>query len=345
MTSPTQQTKSEHVYSLIKERGPILPVDIVKEIGGNTILTGALISDLVRRGKVSVTKNIRVGSSPLYYVPGQEERLEKYLHLLSESERRAVEILKKNGVVFEHEVPQLYRIGLMNATDFSIPLNIKYKEKEYHAFKWSLLDSETAKQLIQNKLEEKAGKASDSPVFETESIEEPSSVTHPQETHTSEDTGPEQQEMVQKNVYSDTTEEAVQQSQSSVPEGEQLSISLNALEEDMKDDELLRSFYGLSQEKGFKFQSYEIIRKNREINANIRFYSPFGQLHFFAKALDKKRISPQDMYALYAEAQIRKLPALFITGGELTSQAQKLVDKELTTIKVYMTEELNKSKQ
>ncbi len=331
MTPEGEPTKSEQVYSIIQEHGPILPVDIVKKIGGNTILTGALISDLVRKGKVKVTKNIRVGSSPLYYVSGQEERLETFLHLLSESERRAVEILKKNGVIFENEIPELYRIGLMNASDFSIPLNIKYKDTEYHAFKWFLLDAESTKTLIQNKLEETAGKDNGSPVLEDQDIEENQTRYEPEqpvsENVTTGPTGDTQET---------TSNETTETNASTQPhESEQLSISLNALQEDIKNDNLLNSLYGLSQTMGFKLRTYDIVRKNREVNAIIRFSSPFGTLTYFAKALDKKRISPSDLYSLFAEAQIKKLPALLITGGELQTQAQKLVDKELTTIKVY----------
>lgn len=335
MTPEGEPTKSEQVFSIIQEHGPILPVDIVKKIGGNTILTGALISDLVRKDKVKVTKNIRVGSSPLYYVSGQEEKLEKYLHLLSESERRAVDILKKNGVIFENEVPELYRIGLMNASDFSIPLNIKYKDTEYHAFKWFLLDAESTKSLIQKKLEEKAGKDNESPVLKDQDIEENQTRYEPEQP-LSEDVTSESDENTQQ--AEETKKETPQKTDTNTPhESEQLSISHNALQEDIKNDSLLNVVYELSKSIGFKLRMYDIIRKNREVNAIIRFSSPFGTLTYFAKALDKKRISPSDLYALFAEAQIKKLPALLITGGELQSQAQKLVDQELTMIKVYTT--------
>ena len=77
-----QLTKSEQVLEVIKGRGPLFPADIVKQIGSDTILIGALLSDLVSRKKVILTKNLRVGNSPIYYLEGQESQLINFFNYL-----------------------------------------------------------------------------------------------------------------------------------------------------------------------------------------------------------------------------------------------------------------------
>ena len=75
----------DKILVLVKQKGPLLPVQLVKEIPGlNTIFAGAILSELYASKKVFIS-HIKVGGSPLYYVQGQEEKLQNYTQYLHET--------------------------------------------------------------------------------------------------------------------------------------------------------------------------------------------------------------------------------------------------------------------
>jgi len=64
------------IIAFIKENGPTLPVQIVSKIGGDSFIANAYLSELVEK-KDLLQSEERVGSVPLYYLPGQEELMVK----------------------------------------------------------------------------------------------------------------------------------------------------------------------------------------------------------------------------------------------------------------------------
>jgi len=57
--------------------GPTLPAKVAKAINQPLLIASAALSDLSSQGKVKIS-NLKVGGSPLYYLPGQEEELMKF---------------------------------------------------------------------------------------------------------------------------------------------------------------------------------------------------------------------------------------------------------------------------
>ena len=43
------------VLSIVREKGPVLPRDIVKELGGDTFFTGAILSQLVDKKEIKIS--------------------------------------------------------------------------------------------------------------------------------------------------------------------------------------------------------------------------------------------------------------------------------------------------
>ena len=82
----------DQVIRIVATKGPIIPIQIVKEIGGNTMFAGAILSQLSEKKRVFVS-SIKVGGSPLYYIKGQESRLQDYVKYLNEKDRKTFEKL------------------------------------------------------------------------------------------------------------------------------------------------------------------------------------------------------------------------------------------------------------
>ena len=64
----------DKVISFIRVNGPVLPIQISKQFGGNLFFAGAILSELVGRQKIRIS-SAKVGGSPVYYVDGQEYKL------------------------------------------------------------------------------------------------------------------------------------------------------------------------------------------------------------------------------------------------------------------------------
>jgi len=54
-----------------------------------------------------------------------------------------------------------------------------------------------------------------------------------------------------------------------------------------------------------------------------------GDLSFFCKAKIKKAVNDADLSAAVIQGQLKKLPTLFLTTGELTKKAKGLMETEL----------------
>jgi len=96
-----------------------------------------------------------------------------------------------------------------------------------------------------------------------------------------------------------------------------------------KEDEFLASLSKFFEKNNIKVAASEIIRKNAEIDLVVEIPSVVGSLQYYCKAKNKKRISDSDLSSAYVKGQLRKLPVLFISTGELSDKAEELLSKEL----------------
>ena len=77
--------------------------------------------------------------------------------------------------------------------------------------------------------------------------------------------------------------------------------------------------------RDISIQEQKIIRKNAEINLLIKVPSVVGKLTYFCKAKKKAKCDEGDISSAYMEAQIKKLPLLFIYTHDLTKKAQEML--------------------
>ena len=64
----------ERILELIKQNGPMLPVEISSKIGVDSFMAKAYLAELVEEGKISQSKE-KLAESPMYYMPGQERQV------------------------------------------------------------------------------------------------------------------------------------------------------------------------------------------------------------------------------------------------------------------------------
>ena len=67
---------------------------------------------------------MKVGGSPLYFIPGQEPRLENFSQHLKSKEKDAFNLLKKKKFLKDKEQEPAIRVAMRSIRDFAIPFRI-----------------------------------------------------------------------------------------------------------------------------------------------------------------------------------------------------------------------------
>jgi hypothetical protein len=115
------ETKEIHqkIISILKERGPSLPIQIAKETEMSSLFISAFLSELTNEKRIKVS-NLKVGGSPLYYLEGQEEKLEQFYKYLHPKEAEAFLLLKEKKVLKDSDQEPAIRVALRSIRDFAV---------------------------------------------------------------------------------------------------------------------------------------------------------------------------------------------------------------------------------
>lgn len=290
------QDKSVDALNYVKMNGPSLPVKISKVIQTNILMASAVLSELVSSKKVKLTHE-NIGGSPLYYVDGQESKLQ---HMLGErftgKKKDAYDLIKQKQVLQESKLEPAIRVALKEIKDFAVPLDVKFNNETHRFWKWYLIPENETKNLIENLITGKPKEIKEESKLEPkQEIKIKPPEIKPQKIEIKQETLAEPQEEIK-------------------PE-EKIGFYKN-----------VDSFFN---ENKVNIIKEEIIKRDREFNFIIEIPSNLGNLKYFVKVRNKKKISDADLSLAYSQAQMQQLPLLFLTNGEITKTAKKHLDTNL----------------
>ena len=109
----------ERIIRFLRVRGPSIPVYIAKEINQSILFTSAFLSELLSEKRVLISY-LRVGSSPVYFLPGQEHRLENFSQYLKNKEKDAFLLLKEKIFLEDSKQEPAIRVALRAIKDFAV---------------------------------------------------------------------------------------------------------------------------------------------------------------------------------------------------------------------------------
>ncbi|MFH1801681.1 MAG: hypothetical protein ABH804_02500 [archaeon] len=112
----------EKIIQTINIKGPSLPVHLASACGQSILFTSAFLSELFSEKKIKIS-NLRVGSSPIYFLPGQEPMLENFSQYLKSREKEAYLLLKGKKSLKDEEQEPAIRVALRAIRDFAIPFD------------------------------------------------------------------------------------------------------------------------------------------------------------------------------------------------------------------------------
>lgn len=139
------------ILSLLKIRGPSLPVHLSKQVQISLIFTGAFLSEMAREKSIKIS-NMKVGGSPLYYLSGQENMLERFYTYLPDKEKQSFLLLKQNKILKDDEQEPAIRFALRQIKDFALPFS---KDNELFWRFYSVTEQEVREILKEEKVVEK----------------------------------------------------------------------------------------------------------------------------------------------------------------------------------------------
>ncbi len=314
--------KKDQVLAFVKQNGPVLPIQISKNLELNMIFSGAILAELVSNKLLKLTK-AKIGSSPLYYAPGQESKLGKLRDHLSQRPKQAYDLIKENRILRDNACEPWQRVALRDIKDFAIPLRVNLKGIDEIFWKWHLVQNEEAKETILKILKEELPKESsleEKPSSKEETSTEPSKPEKIQE--------PSKEKSKQEPIEEDVVkEEPPKKTKREVKEEKQTPLTKpDKLENQGEFYETIMDF--ISQNR-MNLHEQKVIRKNREANFIVTIPSAVGNLSYFVKAKNKKKINEGELLLAFNEAMHLKLPLVFLTTGEMTKKADKYVKENI----------------
>lgn len=321
---------SSVVLELIKSKGPVIPINISKQVQQDLLFTSAMLSELVSQKKLKLTYIKVGGGSPLYYLPGQEDQLKNFIHYLPEKDRKTVVLLEKKKILRDSELGKETRISLRQIKDFAFPLQVTIGGNKQLFWKWHLLTQEEATNSIKESLgykikkkevkkEEPAQKVEEKKVEvvkkEEPKVEAPAVKEEPVETPP-------------------VVQTEVQRGRSKKIEAEEpASVPVVAEAKPLASDPFLDMINAYFDASNISVLETSIVKKGKEYDFVLQIASIVGPLHYYCRAKKGKRINEGDLSASFILGQSKKLPTLFLSTGELTKKAKEFLEKELPGVR------------
>ena len=312
----------EKILGLMKIKGPLLPAAVAKELGTNILLASAMLAELSDKGFVKIS-SLKVGGSPLYYLPDQKEMLQNFFSSLNEKDRRAAELLRDSKLLRDNEQDPLTRVSLRSIKDFAHPLEVTLGEMRELFWKWMLLPDSEAEVLIreqlgQPKLEQmpKVGEQSEP----TRQRAERAGVVEPKA-----ETKIEQKREQTKLVEAPKTEPEPRKLKQEVQKETKQPREAKSKSATGEFSSMIAEFFG---ENRIKIIEEKCVKKSYDYDFVIQMESPVGSLVYYCKAKSKKTVGDADLAAAFVQGQLRKLPTLFLSTGTLSKKAKEMLGKE-----------------
>jgi len=357
-----QNIPKEKVLEIVR-KGPTIPGKISKELSSDTMLIGAILSTLITQGAVRVS-TLKIGGTPVYYVPDQESRLEEYMRYLNDKDQKTVLLLKEQKVLLDSSQDPLTRVSLRTVKDFAKTIEVIHGNDKELFWRYFLTSKEEAEDLAKKILAEikiaKETEESAKKELETraKALSEESAKTGLEEN---EDAGLESSEKAELgagiNAEPEKKEDTlVLQHAASQAGGEEKTLDAkDSVSEEkhaahhkktpLHEKKTARSEESrdIGKENFIEMIQRHLLRQNLDIISKEKIKKTEYRMvlkdhstneYFYCAAKDKKTITEGDISTAYVFAHTKKMPCIFLMTGTLNKKAEQMLEKEFAGIKV-----------
>jgi hypothetical protein len=86
--------------------------------------------------------------------------------------------------------------------------------------------------------------------------------------------------------------------------------------------------------KEIKVHTCTVIKKKSELDLQISFKTPVGDIRYYCKARNKKKSNEGDIASAFVEGQLFGLPTAYISTGDVPQKVYDLLDTKYKNLKV-----------
>jgi hypothetical protein len=301
----------EKIISVLKEKGPSLPINISKDIGMSSLFVSAFLSELTNGKKIKVS-HLKVGGSPLYFLEGQEGKLEDFFNYLPSREADAFLLLKKFKVLKDSQQEPAIRVALRSIRDFAFG----FKKGDEIYWRYILVPESEIRNLL-------------NPEKKVKVIEK--SVNNENEA-SNEEIENRDEKIVKPEIKIEESENVENIGKNNNEFNNPLAYTPVKTQEIRLKSDFVQNVVDFIGERGFKIIEEKEF-KAKEYNAVVRINSELGFIDFLTQAKDKKTIAESDLKKLLSNAQSIPLPALLIYTGSIGKKSSEYLEKYNSILK------------
>ncbi|MBX4196390.1 hypothetical protein KW805_02265 [Candidatus Pacearchaeota archaeon] len=272
----------EKILSMIHLKGPSLPTHLSRGVNMSPLFVSAFLSELYSEGKIRISE-MKVGSSPLYILPGQEEQLENFIEHLNQKEKEAFQLLKRNKLLEDDRQTPVIRVALRALKDFAIPLKVKSNSELKLFWKYHLVPDADIPRLLQPQVPQ---------------MTPPTLVPEQPLKQEKEEI---KQEVGEKEIKKEETPRKIAKKK----------------KEEFEFPEKVKGYLSSKEIEILEI----VLEKKKEFMAKVRTDTIFGKQEYFLTAKDKKKLNETDLTLAYQKAHGEKMPALILAPGEIDKKA------------------------
>ena len=294
----------DRILSTLRAKGPCLPVQISKEINFSPLFASAFLSELKSEDKIKIS-SMRVGSSPLYYLPEHQLMLEKFSGYLNQREKEAFFLLREKKILEDSEQDPVMRVALRAIKDFAISFSVKIKDEQKTFWRYFSIPESEAVSFTEGKAQG---------IFEKKiALQEKSNF-----------------ETIDKKNISEKKEEVKLETEHLSKMQEVLDGDKRPLAE-KRNQKNKESEFAISVKDYLSSKEIEVVEvfaeKKKEFEARIRIDTLFGKQEFYLTAKEKKNVSEQDFVIAHQKAQEKKIPAAVMATGDLNKKGKEHLEE------------------
>jgi hypothetical protein len=275
----------EAILAFIREKGPTLPAAVAKHMKMELLFASAHLAEMTETGKLKASW-LKIGGSPLYFIPGQELLLENFSENLGEKDKRAYVLLKQEKLVKEDDLDPLTRVSIKGLKDFAVPVVVTHDNVQEQYWKFHSVSNDEVQQILKSRMK-------------------------PAEAE------PTMPKVQKKKLLKEEQKALLHQEQK--PSLRKMKKTRDKLPDTFATD--VSTFF---EKNGIVVKERTMQRKG-ELDFIIHIPSVVGQLEHYCRAKNKKKITDVDISSVYVQAQARKLPAIVLSPGEPTKKAVEVL--------------------
>ena len=276
----------ERILAIIQQQGPSFPVQIARMINVSPLFTAVFLSELNEDNKLK-TSHMKVGSSSLFFIQGQEAQLENFIEHLNPREKEAFFLIKSSRILEDDKQTPVIRVALRAIKDFAVPFKITANSTEKIFWKYHLTKDEDFDRKVQKIL---------NPSIKIQEIKEEESKL--------------EEKLIEAEAQDSGEEQIIPQGPQ--PKAKAKKSAPSEFAEKIKDYLAAKDIEIL----------LTILEKKKEFIAKVRADTIFGKQEYYLIAKDKKKINETDLTIALQKAQSEKMLALVISPGDIDKKAQ-----------------------